>query len=103
MGLVPRSMHNKMTPEEWISSLKYQHTLHQDIESSTARRNYVQYAKKLPLYGCSHFPCCREIPPAGLFDIRLENYYIAISDKNVHIIDKGEKARIYLSCDCDNY
>lgn len=91
VGLVPKSAQGSMCAEEWISAFQGQHTLHKGLKPEAARKLYIQYAKILPLFGCAFFPCCKEQPPAGLFEVRIENFVVGVNNTHLHIVDKKKK------------
>ncbi|KAJ3148672.1 Krev interaction trapped protein 1 [Geranomyces variabilis] len=85
--LVPKRLHGDLKPDEWESCLQAEHAKHVGKSTEVLRIMYLELVREWACYGCSFFPCCRERPPAGFFEFRLQRWLLGVSTAGVVVMD----------------
>ncbi|KAJ3184955.1 Krev interaction trapped protein 1 [Geranomyces variabilis] len=85
--LVPKRLHGDLKPDEWETCLQAEHAKHVGKSTEVLRIMYLELVREWACYGCSFFPCCRERPPAGFFEFRLQRWLLGVSTAGIVVMD----------------
>ncbi|KAI8902116.1 hypothetical protein BC833DRAFT_574454 [Globomyces pollinis-pini] len=89
--LVPNSLINDTSPEEWETLISSHYKSLVGVPSSTAMEKFLVIARNFPGYGSSFFPVCTELSQSKKFEERLQNWLIGIGPKGITITDQNTK------------
>ncbi|KAJ3145586.1 Krev interaction trapped protein 1 [Geranomyces michiganensis] len=85
--LLPKRLHDDLKPDEWEQCLQGEHSKHIGKSTEVLRIMYLELVREWACYGCSFFPCCRERPPAGFFEFRLQRWLLGVSTSGIVVMD----------------
>ncbi|KAJ3184380.1 Krev interaction trapped protein 1 [Gaertneriomyces sp. JEL0708] len=88
--LIPARLHDEHKPGEWEAAIRGEHSKHVGKEPAALRQAYVEYTREWACYGCAFFPCCKDRPPAGFFEFRLQRWQIGISTDGCVVLDQDK-------------
>ncbi|KAI8907115.1 hypothetical protein DFJ77DRAFT_189724, partial [Powellomyces hirtus] len=84
---ITKRLQDDLRPEEWETCLQAEHAKHIGRTTETLRIMFLELVREWACYGCSFFPCCREKPPAGFFEFRLQRWLLGVSTSGVVVMD----------------
>ncbi|KAI9001972.1 hypothetical protein BC832DRAFT_561871 [Gaertneriomyces semiglobifer] len=88
--LIPARLHDERKPGEWETAIRSEHSKHAGKEPAALRQAYLEYAREWACYGCAFFPCCKDRPPAGFFEFRLQRWQVGISTDGCVVLDQDK-------------
>ncbi|KAJ3290500.1 FERM domain-containing protein 8 [Borealophlyctis nickersoniae] len=86
-SVLPLRVHDVMKPKKWEALLQTEHAKNRGRTPQVLRQMYLEHVRRWACYGCSFFPVCKDKPPHGFFEFRLQQMQVGIGTEGVVILD----------------
>ncbi|KAJ3049421.1 FERM domain-containing protein 8, partial [Rhizophlyctis rosea] len=85
--VLPYRLHGTFKPKKWEQLLMKEHQKNAGRGEAEIRHMYLEFVRRWACYGCSFFPVCKDKPPHGFFEFRLQQMSIGVGPEGVVVMD----------------
>ncbi|KAI3637497.1 hypothetical protein MIR68_004146 [Amoeboaphelidium protococcarum] len=90
-ALLSPNLINKLKSTDWeakiTASWQMLQSKLQNLAAIGPYLYFLEHCREWPVYGCTFFPACKNIPPQGYFELRSDHLYVGVNAEGVCIVD----------------